>query len=113
MPKISYKPISVNACWQGRRFKTPKYKQFEKDMLFLMPRIVLPAKPYHISMRFGVSSPLSDVDNPVKPTMDLMQKKYGFNDRDVMSIFVEKEIVSKSAEFIEFEILPYKPDERF
>lgn len=108
MNRINIKPISVNECWQGRRFKTKGYDVFEQAMLLLMPKIYLPAKPYHISFRFGLSSALSDVDNPVKPAMDLLQKKYGFNDKDVNSFFAEKIKTEKGKEFIEFEISSYE-----
>ena len=30
---VNIKPLSVNQAWAGRRFKTPKYKAFEKEML--------------------------------------------------------------------------------
>ena len=34
MKKVSIKPLSVNQCWQGKRFKTPKYsvKNTEQTM---------------------------------------------------------------------------------
>lgn len=108
MNRINLKPISVNECWQGRRFKTKGYDVFEATMLLLMPKIYLPAKPYHVSFRFGLSSPHADIDNPIKPTLDLLQKKYGFNDRDVNAIYAEKIKTEKGKEFIEFEISSYE-----
>jgi hypothetical protein len=35
--KINEKPLSVNLAWQGKRFKTPAYKDYEKAMLLQMP----------------------------------------------------------------------------
>jgi hypothetical protein len=35
--KINEKPLSVNLAWQGKRFKTPAYKKYEKEMLLRMP----------------------------------------------------------------------------
>jgi len=29
--EIPIKPLTVNKAWQGRRFKTPAYKQYEKN----------------------------------------------------------------------------------
>ena len=57
-----------------------------------------------ISLRFGVSSKNADVDNPIKPFLDILQKKYGFNDRQIYLLTVEKVDVPKGSEYIEFEI---------
>lgn len=57
-------------------------------------------------LRFGLSSKNADVDNPVKPFVDCLQKKYVFNDRQIYRLTVEKVDVAKGQEFIEFEILP-------
>jgi Holliday junction resolvase RusA-like endonuclease len=68
----------------------------------------MPEKPYEIRYRFGFSSPLSDLGNPEKLVTDILCKKYHFDDRDIFKIILEKEIVAKGKEFIEFEILSYK-----
>jgi len=88
--KINIKPISVNACWQGRRFKTPKYKTYEKELLYKLKSYKIPKGKLLINITFGVSSKLMDWDNPIKPFQDVLQKKYGFNDRDVYCAIVEK-----------------------
>lgn len=105
---IYRKPLSVNECWQGKRFKTPKYEQYERDMLYLLPRITLPAPPYELHLEFGFSNAASDWDNPVKPFQDILQKKYGFNDKDVMKAVVTKKIVEKGFEYTAFKIMPLK-----
>lgn len=46
----------------------------------------------------------SDVDNPTKPIVDILQKKYGFNDKHVMVMHLEKKIVSKGKEYIKIDI---------
>ena len=53
-------------------------------------------------LRFGLSSKNADVDNPIKPFLDILQKKYGFNDRQIYRLTVEKEDVAKGYEYIEF-----------
>ena len=103
--RISIKPLSINECFQGRRFKTNKYKSYEKELLLRLPLIKLPHPPYHLILKFGFSSKLADWDNPVKPFQDILQKRYNFDDRDIYKATVEKEIVKKGAEFIEFKIL--------
>lgn len=104
MQTIKIKPLSVNEAWQGRRFKTEKYKQYEKDLsLLLKPIKILNPKRIMIEVEFGVSA-LSDIDNPIKPMLDILQKKYKFNDRDVFYLIVKKRIVKKGYEFIELDI---------
>jgi hypothetical protein len=34
---IKIKPLSVNKAWQGKRFKTNEYKQYEKEVSLLLP----------------------------------------------------------------------------
>ncbi len=102
--RVLIKPLSVNKCWQGKRYKTTEYKTYESQMLWLLPAVVLPQPPYEVEYKFGVSSKLADWDNPVKPLQDILQKKYGFDDRDIFRAVVEKEIVPKGEEFIVFDI---------
>lgn len=102
--RLNMKPLSANAIWQGKRFKTPKYKAYEKEMLLkLKPFKVDEFKELHLT--FGFSSKLADIDNPVKAILDILQKKYNVNDRYLEIIFVKKEIVKKGFEFIEIEII--------
>lgn len=101
---IEIPPISVNQAWQGKRFKTPKYKRYEASVLLMLSKVVLPEKPYHIEIVYGFSSPLSDIDNPTKLVLDILQKKYGFNDRDIVSLHLKKEIVKKGKEYFKFKI---------
>jgi len=96
--------LSVNDAWKGQRFKTDTYKAYEKKLLLFLPKIKLPSPPYKISFTFGLSNMASDWDNPVKPFQDILQKKYGFNDKDIMEASVKKKIVNKGSEFIEFAI---------
>ena len=104
MIKIEIKPLSVNECWQGQRFKTPKYKAYEKHTLLLLPKITLPPPPFKIQFELGLSSPLADWDNPIKPIQDILQKKYGFNDKDIVRAVVDKIKVSKGQEYFKFKI---------
>ncbi len=102
--KINIKPLSVNTAWQGKRFKTPAYNGYEKLLLHLLKPIKLPPKPFEIWFEFGFSNQASDVDNPCKPLMDILQKKYKFNDKDVIWLHLHKVIVPKGQEFISFKI---------
>lgn len=102
---IQIKPLSINEAWQGKRFKTKKYKAFEKELLLKLPKLKIEFKPpLSILITFGFSRATSDIDNPLKPFLDCLQKKYGFNDRDVYLLKVEKTLVATGKEFIKFKI---------
>jgi Holliday junction resolvase RusA-like endonuclease len=109
MRKINIKPLSVNECWQGQRFKTKEYKQYEKDLLLMLPKIKLTIQKVSIEIVFGFSNSLADIDNPLKPFLDILQKKYGINDRDIYKLIVSKEVVKKGTEFIKYEIKELLP----
>lgn len=108
MIKIDIKPLSVNEAWQGRRFKTQKYKEYERSLFYLLPKkIDIPLPPFQIYFKFGLSSSLADWDNPVKPTQDILSKKYSFNDKLIRKAIVETEIVEKGKEYLIFQIKSY------
>jgi hypothetical protein len=103
--KLDIKPLSVNKCWQGKRFKTKEYLLYEKKCILLLPNIKVGVPPYLLNIVFGLSSPLADIDNGLKPFIDILQKKYDFNDKDIVELNVKKEKTVKGGEFILFEIL--------
>jgi Holliday junction resolvase RusA-like endonuclease len=103
--KVEMKPLSINEAWQGKRFKTRQYLSFEKEILLRLPKAKIGfKKPIKMDITFGFSNSLSDIDNPLKPTLDCLQKKYGFNDRDIYELNVKKEIVEIGKEFISVKI---------
>lgn len=98
---LDVKPLSVNKCWQGRRYKTKEYKSYEKALLHLLPNIDIEYKNnLKIDITFGFSNKTNDIDNPLKPLLDILQKKYLFNDRCVYELNVKKCIVKKKEEYI-------------
>lgn len=99
--------MSVNEAWQGKRFKTNKYKSYERDVLLMLPKIEIPEGELSINLEFGVSSKLADWDNPIKPFVDILQKKYDFDDNRIFEANVKKRICDKGAEYVMFEILSY------
>jgi len=105
MQKLNIKPLSVNEAWQGRRFKTDKYKRYESNMLLLLPNIKIIEPPYRVNIIVGFSNKASDLDNICKPFLDILQKKYSINDKHIEILHIEKQIVSKNNEFISFEIV--------
>lgn len=109
--RIPIKPISVNQCWQGRRFKTKTYKDFEVSCFSLLDKEqYITLKGYlQIYLEFGFSSAACDWDNPIKPFQDILSKMYAFNDRRIMRAVVEKKIVKKGEEYIYFKLFKYTP----
>ena len=106
--RIELKPLSVNQAWQGRRFKSNAYTQYQKDVLTLLRPLKVPDGPLEIYLKWGFSNIGSDFDNPVKPFVDCLQKKYGFNDKWIVRAVIEKTKVPKGEEFIEFELIAFQ-----
>lgn len=104
---LNIKPLSVNEAWQGKRFKTPKYKKYINDVLFLLPLKFDIKPPYFISINLFFSNVSSDIDNPIKPLLDILQVKYNINDKDIYKLNIEKFVVKKGSEKIELTIIPY------
>lgn len=103
--KVPLKPLSVNEAWKGRRFKTDAYKSYEKHMLLILPKLVVPPGKLKIILEFGMSNAGSDIDNPVKMTLDILQKKYWFNDSQIYEMTVSKVKVAKGDEYTKFEFI--------
>jgi len=57
-----------------------------------------------LEIEFGVSSKSSDLDNCVKSFLDVLQKKYHFDDKRVYRLILEKMDVKKGKEYIDFQI---------
>mgnify|MGYP003651762811 CR=1 FL=1 len=108
MAIIKTKPLSVNDAWQGRRFKTPEYKTYEWELFSKLKPIDLPKGKLSLFITFYLSNKLSDIDNPLKPFLDILQKKYQFNDRDIYEMRIVKKIVKKGEEGIDFDIKEYE-----
>lgn len=104
------KPLSVNEAWQGKRYKTPKYKKYEKDLLLILPKLQMPKPPYVIIYEFGITSQ-SDFDNPIKPLQDILCKKYKFNDNDILIGISKKTIIKNKQHFFKVSIFSIEDEE--
>ncbi len=105
MPEINIKPLSVNEAWKGRRFKTPKYKTYCRDLTLLLPKSIdIPDGKLEIYLEFHLSSYCADWDNPIKPTQDIICAKYGINDNRFYRAIVNKVDCNKGEEKLIFEI---------
>lgn len=102
---IPLKPLSINACWQGKRFKTKECKQYDRDLQLLLPKIKIEAQFYEVRYKFYIKTfASSDLDNLVKVLQDnLVKKGIISDDRYIVKMIVEK--VKSDIDKIEIEIL--------
>lgn len=105
--RIKVKPLSVNEVWQGKRFKTGKYKDYETEVMYLLPKLKIPEGKLEVKITYGLSSRNSDIDNPTKPFLDILQKAYRFNDKNIYQLLLRKEDVKKGKEYVDFDIRSY------
>lgn len=106
MITTNIKPLSVNHAWQGKRYKTPAYRKYESDLLYILPKIEIPKGRLELNIIFRFSTVAADWDNPIKPFVDVLQAKYGFNDKSIYRATVTKELVKKGEEQILWELIP-------
>ena len=107
------RPMSVNSAYsvyKGKKIKTKEYRTYEQKVLIELTRrkinLNLPKEgELYLFLTIGVSSRF-DIDNAIKPFVDILQKKFNFNDNRIAFLQVEKEIVKRNDEFIEFMLGP-------
>lgn len=110
---LPIKALSINAAYRGRRFKTRDYNEFENELAILLPSsFIVPEGKLKLTMKVGQSASSCDWDNPIKTFQDVLAKKYGFNDKKIFRGDVEKFIVPKGQEFIDWELESY-PQENY
>jgi len=111
---LKIKPLSVNQCWQGKRFKTKKYKMYEHDVFDMLDKdqSITDKGNLQLYLEFGFSSIASDWDNPIKPFQDILAKMYGFNDRRIKRAVIDITMVSKGEEFIYYRLEKYNVSDR-
>ena len=109
MIELPIKPMSVNIAWKGRRFKSDTYKKYERDVSFLLPKkITIPQGKLGARYHFYFSNANCDYDNAIKPLQDIICANYGIDDRHIYLAIIEKFIVKKGQEKIEFEFFNYE-----
>lgn len=102
---IPLKPLSVNEAWQGKRYKSKKYKAYCKDVpMFLPSHITIPKGQMIICFDWYFSSGRSDWDNPIKPLQDIICSAYGLEDNNFYRAIIRKHLVDKGDERSEFRI---------
>ena len=108
--RIDIKPLSVNQAWKGRRFKTKAYDKYIRDVMCLLSPLKVADSKLELEITFGLSNRAADIDNPLKCFIDVLQKKYGFDDKMIYRLIVNKVITKKGCEYIEFNLKKYEDD---
>lgn len=105
---VEIKAMSINAAWQGRRFKTPEYKCFEDEMLRLLKNIGCVHGWVVIEYHFYIDSfKKSDVGNFEKPMSDILVKAGAIDDdRFIKKIIMEK--YPSKRNYLDIVIKPYE-----
>ena len=90
-------PMSVNRAYGvGRKtmFKSKAYKEYDAIVSKALGEHSMPDEvktgKLKIKFRFMFSRSNSDIDNPVKPLQDILQRHFGFDDKQVYRLEVEK-----------------------
>lgn len=109
MITIAYEfdPISVNTCWQGKRFKTPEYKTWREEFYYTTyqpgDKPIQKMVGVHISLN---NKSRMDIDNVVKPILDgLQESKVIRNDNQVKELRVDKNYNGKGFLVSVYELL--------
>ena len=97
--EININPLSINTAWAGRRFKTPKYKKWAEDMLWLLKQLKPQEKPYKIEIDLYIAM-LMDIDNPIKPILDALTKSGVIEDDRYIEKLIIRKIVSKEKKIV-------------
>ena len=91
MNRVNLKPLSMNEAFMGRKRKTAAYRNYEIKVPKELPDLDLPERgPLGLRLRAGLSNRAADLDNVVKPFLDILQANYGFNDNRIYIIEMTK-----------------------
>src|SRR3990167_214440 len=98
---LHIKPLSVNVAWRGgRRFRTKEYLQYERDLFYLLPTMQKKTGKLKLTLEMGLSNARQDLDGTLKCLIDVLAKKYQFDDNQIFEIHAEKKIMKKGEEKI-------------
>ena len=108
--RLEEKPLSANAMFTIKRHRTHKYNSYAKRWAEVLVDAKLPddiedhsEMYFKLDMKVGLSSSLADLDNCIKPLLDIIQGNLeGFNDKRVLEIHATRYKARKGEEYIEF-----------
>jgi len=101
---IPHSAISTNQLHLGRKVRSYEYKKFRKEVFaYLADNIKADVKlegNLIFKMEVGLSNPLSDASNTMKGVEDVLAEYFQFNDRQIVSIHIDKYLVNKGEEYM-------------
>lgn len=109
-------PMSINKCYQGRRFRTKEYKAWQEHGIYLLKGQYGLSGKFHVKIKWYKKTVAStDIDNPVKPVVDLLVKSGVIpDDRYIYKLEVEKHKTPEGQEdYYDIEILPFPNVDNF
>lgn len=107
--RTNVKPLSANKAFMGKKIRTYDYNKYRKVLIEELPSNVrIPKGELILQMNVYYSNRASDVDNCIKPFIDILQEKYKFDDNRIYFLQVQKMIVPKGEEGILFRFKKYK-----
>ena len=107
MISVDEKAMSINKAWLGSKRKSKEYRVYEVNVSQKLPDLEIPEGKLLLKLNVYYSNSRADIDNCLKPFIDILQAKYGFNDCRIYRLDVEKFIVPKGEEHVEFMIEEY------
>ena len=101
---LPIKPLSINAAFQGRRFKTEECNQYCRELAVLLPKNIQIPGLVAVNLNFFLKNwKMTDGDNLVKVLMDcIVQAGIIEDDRKIMRYVIQK--FSSEQDKIEIEI---------
>ena len=102
--RVNYKPLSMNEAFMGRRRRLPSIETTRSKYPGLI--LTCPAGASWAPAAGCLSNRAADLDNVVKPFLDILQSHYGFNDNRIYIIEMTKVKVPKTEEYIAFDLYP-------
>ena len=106
--RLDEKPLSANKMFNIKRHRTHAYNSFAKRWAEVLVNHTLPEDIedhstmwFSVDIKVGLSSPLADLDNCLKPTIDCLQEGLGFNDKKILELHAYRNAVSKGSEYVE------------
>lgn len=100
---IPVKAISTNKLYGGIKRRSVYYRNYRKTVLDFLkenyPHTAIFPKNMVLTMEVGFSSPLSDASNAIKGVEDCIAEHFGFNDRQIVTLRIDKFLVDKGQEY--------------
>jgi Holliday junction resolvase RusA-like endonuclease len=96
----------------GRKVRSYEYKKFRKEVFaFLEDNVKADVRlegNLAFNMEVGLSNPLFDASNSIKGVEDVLAEFFQFNDKQVVSLHVDKYLVNKGEEYMKISLRSIK-----